>query len=91
MLKRNAATGRVMLVLASTLLSLAGVELALRASYGRQRHLDYADVCRTDGLGPGRFLRESFDGYVEDGFGGTVRWANNSQGTCIGTHGDTPP
>ena len=53
---------------------------SVRVFPGTKRQLDYGDVYRLEGLGPGGYLRENFVGYVEDGFGGTVLWINNSQG-----------
>jgi hypothetical protein len=46
----------------------------------RTVRLDYADTWRTGGLGPGGALAEGFSGEVIDGYGGTVRWVNNSSG-----------
>jgi len=42
--------------------------------------LDYGDAVRADGLGPGGFLKEDFEGRVVNGLGGTVSWRNNAQG-----------
>jgi len=42
--------------------------------------LDYGDALRADGLGPGGFLKESFEGRLVNGLGGTVSWRNNAQG-----------
>jgi hypothetical protein len=42
--------------------------------------LDYNDVYRTNGVGLGGYLKENFKGYVRNGYGGKVWWANNSQG-----------
>jgi len=42
--------------------------------------LDYGDAVRTNGLGPGGFLKEGFEGRVVNGLGGTVLWRNNAQG-----------
>lgn len=42
--------------------------------------LDYADTWRKSGFGPGGYLKENFNEYVNDGYGGLVLWQNNSQG-----------
>lgn len=69
-----------LLLFVSTVLSLLAVELALRAGASTTAHLDYGDAYRLDGLGPGGFLKEGFAGDVQNGYGGTVPWTNNSQG-----------
>jgi hypothetical protein len=72
-------------VLVSSALALGLAEGALRFR-GRvdapeaRAGLDYGDAVRGDGLGPGGFLKEGFEGRVVDGLGGTVFWRNNAQG-----------
>jgi hypothetical protein len=80
-----------LLILVSTLVSLLAAELVLRAVPSSKKPLDYGDVYRREGLGPGGFLRENFAGHVEDGFGGTVLWINNSQGFRNGKEFAIPP
>ena len=41
---------------------------------------DYSDVYRTNGPGVGGYLKENYEGYVKNGYGGKVWWKNNSQG-----------
>jgi hypothetical protein len=91
MWKRKTLLGRVLLILTSTLVSLSAVELALRTFSSSQQPLDYGDVYRTEGLGPGGFLRANFDALVEDGYGGKVRWTNNSQGFRNNKDFSVPP
>jgi hypothetical protein len=82
----------VLLALASTLLSLGAVEIALRGLPATGKYLDYGDAYRSDdALGPGGFLRENFVGQVADGYGGTVRWRNNAQGFRNETEFQIPP
>ena len=69
-----------LLILVSTLMSLVTAELILRVLPISKKPLDYIDVYRREGLGPGGYLRENFVGHVENGFGGTVLWINNAQG-----------
>jgi hypothetical protein len=76
-----------LLVLLSVAFSLFVCEVGLRILYGSpsERVLDYKDTWRqvdpsNATFGPGGFLKEGFEGKVQDGFGGTVRWKNNSQG-----------
>jgi hypothetical protein len=69
-----------LLLLVSTVMSLVAAELVLRAVAHTTKHLDYRDAFRRDGLGPGGFLTEGFAGDVQNGYGGTVHWRNNSQG-----------
>jgi hypothetical protein len=69
----------------STLLTLALAELGLRLAEsrgpgrGREVH-DYGDAWRGGELGQGGFLREGFSGWVEDGYGGRLRWRNDASG-----------
>ena len=67
-------------VMVSTALALLAAELALRWVAAKTTHLDYGDAYRANGLGPGGYLKEGFVGDVENGYGGTVPWTNNSQG-----------
>jgi hypothetical protein len=72
-------------VLVSSALALGLAEGALRLrERGRapaaKSGLDYGDTLRGDGLGPGGFLKEGFEGRVVNGLGGTVFWRNNAQG-----------
>src|SRR5215475_4087450 len=78
---------RTLLVILSVGLGLFVSELGLRLLYGGQKEvvLDYKDTWRKVDpseakFGPGGFLKEGFQGEVQDSFGGTVRWINNSQG-----------
>lgn len=79
---------RTVTLVAATFLALALAEGALRLleSYpGSAGSIDYKDTRRTqhaDGTGfaAGGFLKEGFEGFVIDGYGGRVRWRNNSQG-----------
>jgi hypothetical protein len=72
-------------VLVSSVLALGLAEGALRL---RERvrapavksDLDYGDAVRPDGLGPGGFLKERFEGRVVNGLGGAVFWRNNAEG-----------
>lgn len=48
--------------------------------YRAKKYPDYAQVMRNGGPGPGGMLQEGFEGWVHDGYGGAVRWKNNSQG-----------
>lgn len=48
--------------------------------YRVKKYSDYAQVIRTGGVGPGGMLQEGFDDWVQDGYGSSVRWQNNSQG-----------
>ena len=73
--------------LCSTVLAAALAEVGLRLyADWRARNLpDYGDAWRTPndvplGLGLGGYLKENFDAQVMNGYGGTVRWTNNSQG-----------
>jgi len=86
---RSGSRGRQFWFVAITLavgacVSLVVVELGLRGverlPRERPRQLDYSDTWRSGGLGPGGSLKEGFRGQVTDGYGGTVRWANNSTG-----------
>ena len=78
---------RALLVLLSIGVTLFAAEMGLRLLSGErpQKPLDYRDTWRPPSpsasrIGPGGFLKEGFQGEVQDGFGGTVRWINNSQG-----------
>ncbi|HSR50252.1 MAG TPA: hypothetical protein VLV83_05450 [Acidobacteriota bacterium] len=78
-------TLRVLLLGLSLILSLAAAEwLARRAeswSHLDATAADYGDTwAPSPTLGPGGFLKPSFEGQVVDGLGGTVTWKNNSQG-----------
>jgi len=86
--KRIALNG--LLILVSTLVSLLAAELVLRALPVSKGRLDYL-AYRKESLGPGGYLRENFAGHVEDGFGGTVLWINNSQGFRNGKEFAIPP
>ena len=70
-------------VLVSSALALGLAEGALRLrERGRapaaKSGLDYGDTLRGDGLGPGGFLKEGFEGRVVNGLGGTVFWLDRS-------------
>ena len=72
-------------VLVSSALALGLAEGALRLrervrAPAAKSGLDYGDAVRADGLGPGGFLKEGFEGRVANGLGGTVFWRNNAQG-----------
>lgn len=71
-------------LVAAACVSLVLVEFGLRGAERLPREhrsrLDYPDTWRSGGLGPGGSLKEGFRGEVVDGYGGTVRWANNSSG-----------
>ena len=72
-------------VLVSSALTLGLAEGALRllgrgSAPAKGSGLDYGDAVRGDGLGPGGFLKEGFEGRVANGLGGTVFWRNNAQG-----------
>ncbi len=77
----------VLLVVCSIGITLLLCEMSLRLVYGSasEKLLDYRDTWRPvdpgdADFGPGGFLKEDFEGEVQDGFGGKVRWKNNSQG-----------
>ena len=83
-----------LLVLLATLLALIATEMVLRVvPYGEKTGdlLDYRDSWRKTGLGPGGYLKENFTENLQDGFGGTVRWNNNSQGFRNDKDFITPP
>lgn len=42
-------------------------------------------------MGPGGYLQENYSGELQDGFGGTIRWSNNSQGFRNDRDFITPP
>jgi lysophospholipase L1-like esterase len=72
-------------VLASSVLALGLAEGTLRLrervrAPAAKGGLDYGDALRADGLGPGGFLKEGFEGRVVNGLGGTAFWRNNAQG-----------
>lgn len=78
---------RALLVLVSVGITLVAGEIGLRLLSGQrsEKPLDYRDTWRPgypsiNTMGPGGFLKEGFHGEVQDGFGGTVSWINNSQG-----------
>lgn len=74
---------KVLTVVVSVGVALALAEVGLRVTESLRTHgdaLDYKDTWRQEGLGPGGFLEEGFSGRVRDGYGGTVRWVNNSAG-----------
>jgi hypothetical protein len=77
---RNRQIANVALVIISCAIGLGLTELALRALPEIPVLPDYRTTWRKEGLGPGGFLQENFEARVQDGFGGTVRWRNNSQG-----------
>jgi hypothetical protein len=72
--------GITVALVAGAALVLAEVAVRVAGRLPRGDVLDYADTWREGGLGPGGYLREGFRGEVADGYGGTVRWANNGQG-----------
>lgn len=72
-------------VLVSSALALGLAEGALRLrdrvrAPALKNGLDYGDALRANGLGPGGFLKEGFEGHVVNGLGGAVFWQNNAQG-----------
>ena len=69
-------------VILSFVVATVLTELALRIMGKNQRRLvpDYGDIMRSQGLGPGGYLRENLTIYVSNGLGGKVRWTNNSMG-----------
>ena len=74
--------------------ALALGELALRLVEGTGSGnadgvLDYGDTWRSDGLGPGGYLRASLEARVRDGYGGTVRWRTDAAG--FRRDGETSP
>lgn len=82
MKKRNILPNTLVVVIA-ILFSLLAAELLLRvAPEGENagKLLDYRDSWRQGGLGLGGYLKEGFSANLQDGFGGTIRWQNNSQG-----------
>jgi hypothetical protein len=72
--------GLTVALLVGTALILAELSLRVLERLPRRDVLDYPDTWREGGLGPGGYLAEGFRGEVIDGYGGTVRWTNNSQG-----------
>lgn len=74
----------LLLAAASTLLALVGAELSLRLWASRPSPPpsipDYGDTWRTDGLGPGGYLKPNLDLEVRDGQGGTVPFVTESHG-----------
>jgi hypothetical protein len=82
---------RAVTVLAATLVAFGLAEGTLRmlqSHSGSGDALDYKDARRVQwhehgegtGFAGGGFLKEGFEGFVLDGYGGRVRWRNNSQG-----------
>ena len=69
-------------VILSFLAAIVLTEIALGVMAKMQRHSvpDYGDTMRSEGLGPGGYLRENLTTYVTNGLGGRVRWTNNSMG-----------
>ncbi len=72
-------------VVISTFVCLFCAEVGVRIveKYRRVKNknvFDYGDTWRKNGLGPGGYLMEGFNGQVINGYGGAVRWTNNSQG-----------
>lgn len=70
-------------VAGAVVLALGAAELGLRAwerAGAGAETLDYGDVWREGGMGEGGYLKEGFSGRVRGGYGGTVRWANDSAG-----------
>ncbi len=72
-------------VLVSSALALGLAEGALRLrervrAPATKGGPDYGDAVRADGLGPGGFLKEGFQGRLANGLGGTIFWRNNAQG-----------
>lgn len=61
-------------------LVLAEASLRVLERLPKRDLLDYPDTWREGGLGLGGYLQEGFSGDVIDGYGGTVRWTNNTQG-----------
>lgn len=66
----------------SLLLSIWMANTILRKveKYRAKRYLNYGDAVSKEGLGPGGLLKAGFEGLVHDGYGGAVKWKNNSQG-----------
>jgi hypothetical protein len=56
------------------------IDRLLRSVKPVESSLDYSSTWREGGMGRGGFLKEGFSGDVLDGYGGTVRWVNNSAG-----------
>ncbi len=82
MKKKNILTNALVFLIA-ILVSLVGAELLLRLApeqEGAEKLPDYRDAWRRGGLGPGGYLKEDFAANMQDGFGGAIRWQNNSQG-----------
>jgi lysophospholipase L1-like esterase len=82
--RSSSRASAALLVLVSSLLTLAAAEAGLRLWPARPPRpatfADYGDAVRTGDLGPGGFLKEGFEGRLADGRGGTIRWKNNAQG-----------
>ena len=82
-MKKKNALLNTLVVLIAILFSLLAAELLLRvipAEKNAEQLLDYRDSWRQGGLGPGGYLQEDFTADMQDGFGGAIRWKNNSQG-----------
>jgi hypothetical protein len=86
---RNRQIANVALVIISCAIGLGLAELTLRVLPERSVPPDYRATWRKGELGPhgylielgpGGYLQENFGARVQDGFGGTVKWRNNSQG-----------
>lgn len=75
-------TFAIIAITCSVLLSVWAANKTLRflEKFRAARHLDYDAACREGGLGPGGYLKEKFEAQVSDGYGGSVRWKNNTQG-----------
>ncbi len=58
------------------------VEIIIRGigHYRKKQIPDYDEVYRKNGMGPGGYLKENFNGMVADGYGGKIEWINNSKG-----------
>jgi len=71
------------LILSSLIASIVAAEIVavVAARFRGDSHIDFEDAFRDGGsLGKGGALKENFRAFMEDGYGGRVRWANNSSG-----------
>ena len=74
-----------------SLIIAEGILRVMGDTDGLDTVLDYRDSWREGGLGPGGYLQENFKGEMQDGFGGTVYWQNNSQGFRNSKEFQVPP
>jgi hypothetical protein len=81
--KRKKIAFWALLIALSLVVTLVIAELVVVATYRVRQNgvLDFEDAFRPGGLlGKGGALLENFHGLLRDGYGGAVRWANNSDG-----------